>query len=163
MGGTKGRLKDKENERGRQTVNRKGAVSDEPLANCFGSRQISSVPRPRPCLGFVSSHYWFGLICFPLKGSEQSRDGPLFSVWPRSSVLSGLLPFEISATDSHTQTVAPNDEGLTEQRKEYQHMSRVLGNVERIRNPISHRSKRQIPPKHSAFYSIQVNKQEGSC
>lgn len=40
-------------------------------------------------LGFVSSHYWFGLICFPLKGSQQSSGSHLFSVShpsPRSSV-----------------------------------------------------------------------------
>lgn len=29
---------------------------------------------------FVSSHYWFGLISFPLKGSQRSTDSHLFSI-----------------------------------------------------------------------------------
>lgn len=65
------------------------------------AQQISfSVSLSLPCLGFVSSHYWFDLICFPLKGSQQSTDSHLFRIshsLPRSSVLPALPTCEISA------------------------------------------------------------------
>lgn len=54
--------KEREKEKGSQTVREREGVSDVPLAKCCGSRhKHSKSPLLFPslsCLGFVSSHYY---------------------------------------------------------------------------------------------------------
>lgn len=68
----------------------------------FQTQHISfAVPSAPQCFGFVSSHYWFSLICFPLKGSQQSTNSHLFSI-SHSSPRPYILPSPI-----HMQNISP--------------------------------------------------------
>lgn len=110
---------------------------------------FSLSPFSPPCLGFVSSHYWFGTIPPPFEGPLSPKYSHLFSAIYFSSAFSSTLFSRVSPSSpppalanvgnissltgphSDTQTAVPSwsppgpAETREERRKEYNRPSRL--------------------------------------